>query len=56
MGNVGRSGSVISTNTPAFENLAQLETLPPVGFTVFALPMKIRGGTSAPLRAIAVLP
>ena len=43
-------------NIPAFENLASLERLPAVGAHVVALPMKIRGGSGAPLRAIAVLP
>lgn len=40
---------------PAFENVAALDELPPVGFTVVALPMKIRGGSGGPLRIIAVL-
>jgi kynurenine formamidase len=43
-------------NIPAFENLASLDRLPPTGATVVALPMKIRGGSGAPLRAIALLP
>jgi len=43
-------------NVPAFENLANLDRLPPRGFRVIALPMKIRGGSGAPLRAVAVLP
>jgi kynurenine formamidase len=43
-------------NIPAFENLAALERLPPSGAVVVALPMKIRGGSGAPLRAIAILP
>jgi kynurenine formamidase len=41
---------------PAFENLTSLERLPPRGALVVALPMKIRGGSGAPLRAIAILP
>jgi kynurenine formamidase len=41
---------------PAFENLASLSELPPTGFSVVALPMKIAGGTGAPLRAVALLP
>lgn len=41
---------------PAFENLANLDQLPPAGATLFALPMKIKGGSGAPLRAVAVLP
>jgi kynurenine formamidase len=43
-------------NIPAFENLANLTRLPVTGATVIALPMKIGGGSGAPLRAIAVLP
>jgi len=41
---------------PAFENLTSLERLPARGAYVVALPMKIKGGTGAPLRAIAILP
>jgi len=37
------------------ENLANLERLPPTGVTVVALPMKIRGGSGGPLRAIAIV-
>jgi kynurenine formamidase len=43
-------------NIPAFENLAALDTLPPRGATVYALPMKIKGGSGGPLRAIAAVP
>jgi kynurenine formamidase len=43
-------------NIPAFENLDALERLPSRGATVIALPMKIAGGSGAPLRVIAVLP
>ena len=43
-------------NIPAFENLASLERLPSRGATIVALPMKIKGGSGAPLRAIAFLP
>ena len=43
-------------NIPAFENLTGLDALPVRGATVFALPMKIKGGSGGPLRAIAVLP
>ena len=43
-------------NIPAFENLTGLDQLPPRGATVYALPMKIKGGSGAPLRAVAVLP
>jgi kynurenine formamidase len=41
---------------PAFENLAALDRLPVRGAVVIALPMKIGGGSGAPLRAIAILP
>ncbi|MGH9387813.1 MAG: cyclase family protein, partial [Vicinamibacterales bacterium] len=43
-------------NIPAFENLTSLGRLPATGATVIALPMKIGGGSGAPLRAVAVLP
>ena len=43
-------------NIPAFENLTALDRLPARGAYVIALPMKIGGGSGAPLRAIAVLP
>jgi kynurenine formamidase len=45
-----------AANVPTFENLTRLEQLPARGFAVIALPMKIRGGSGAPLRAVALLP
>ena len=42
-------------NIPAFENVANLDRLPPKGFSVIALPMKIKGGSGAPLRILAIL-
>jgi kynurenine formamidase len=42
-------------DVPVFENVAQLDALPAVGFQVIALPLKIRGGTGAPLRIVALL-
>lgn len=42
-------------NVPAFENVGNLEELPTAGATVFALPMKIGGGSGAPLRIIAMV-
>jgi kynurenine formamidase len=42
-------------NIPAFENVANLDKLPLKGFTVIALPMKIKGGSGGPLRIIAIL-
>jgi kynurenine formamidase len=41
---------------PNFENLTGLERVPPRGATLFALPMKIEGGSGAPLRAVALVP
>lgn len=41
---------------PVLENLAELDELPATGATVFALPMKIAGGSGAPLRAVALVP
>ena len=42
-------------NIPAFENLTALDQLPARGATVYALPMKIKGGSGSPLRAVAVI-
>ena len=42
-------------NIPGFENLTALDQLPPRGATVYALPMKIKGGSGGPLRAVAVV-
>ena len=40
----------------AFENVADLQRLPPTGAFVVALPMKIEGGSGAPLRIVAFIP
>jgi kynurenine formamidase len=48
--------ALFERNIPAFENLAALERLPLRGASIVALPMKIGGGSGAPLRAVAVLP
>ncbi|HEX5706105.1 MAG TPA: cyclase family protein [Pyrinomonadaceae bacterium] len=42
-------------NVPAFENLANLDALPLKDFYVVALPMKIKGGSGGPLRAVAIV-
>jgi kynurenine formamidase len=42
-------------NIPAFENVANLDQLPLKGFSVIALPMKIKGGSGGPLRIVALL-
>jgi kynurenine formamidase len=47
---------LFAAQIPALENVAHLDRLPPAGFIVIALPMKIAGGSGAPLRVIAVLP
>jgi kynurenine formamidase len=41
---------------PGFENVANLDGLPPTGATVVALPMKIKGGSGGPLRIVAFVP
>lgn len=43
-------------NIYGLENVANLERLPATGAYLIALPMKIKGGTGAPVRIIAVLP
>jgi len=48
--------TLFKDNIPGFENIANLDQLPLSGFTVFALPMKIKGGSGGPLRIVAVLP
>jgi hypothetical protein len=40
-------------NIPGFENVANLDQLPPTGSYEIALPMKIRDGSGAPLRIIS---
>ena len=41
---------------PGFENVANLESLPEIGAFVVALPVKIEGGSGAPLRIVAFIP
>jgi kynurenine formamidase len=48
--------SLMTNNIPAFENVANLAELPVKGFHVVALPMKIKGGSGAPLRIVAFVP
>lgn len=47
--------ALFEQNVPALENLANLDMLPPTGLAVIALPMKIKGGSGGPLRAVAIL-
>jgi kynurenine formamidase len=43
-------------NVPILENVANLDRLPPDGYTLMALPMKIAGGSGAPCRVVAIVP
>lgn len=45
-----------AADVPGFENLTNLDRLPPTGAILVALPMKIEGGSGGPLRAIALVP
>jgi kynurenine formamidase len=38
------------------ENVANLDKLPPTGFSVIALPLKLEGGSGAPARVVALVP
>ena len=42
-------------NVGGLENLNDLGRLPPTGFTVLALPMKIQGGSGGPVRVVALV-
>jgi kynurenine formamidase len=46
--------ALFEKNIPAFENVANLDQLPAKGFSVIALPMKIKGGSGGPLRIVAI--
>jgi kynurenine formamidase len=45
-----------AAEVPGLENLTGLEELPPTGAWVVALPMKIAGGSGAPVRVVALVP
>jgi kynurenine formamidase len=47
--------ALFEKDVPAFENVANLDQLPLKGFSVIALPMKIKGGSGGPLRIVALL-
>lgn len=47
--------TLFAKDIPAFENVANLDKLPTKGFSVIALPMKIKAGSGGPLRIIAVI-
>ncbi|MFC0776343.1 cyclase family protein [Terrimonas alba] len=44
---------LMGADIPAFENVANMDQLPPMGSYVVALPMKIKNGSGGPLRIIA---
>ena len=48
--------ALMTQNVSAFENVANLDKLPAKGATIIALPMKIKGGSGAPLRIVAFIP
>jgi len=48
--------ALMTNNLPAFENVANVDQLPVKGFQIVALPMKIKGGSGAPLRIAAFVP
>jgi kynurenine formamidase len=48
--------TLYARNIPALENLASLDRLPATGTLLIALPMKIGGGSGAPVRVVAVVP
>src|SRR5688572_1364540 len=47
---------VAAANVPALENVTGLESLPPRGAILIALPMKIEGGSGGPTRVVALVP
>jgi kynurenine formamidase len=51
----GSHVALMTNNIPAFENVADMSKLPAKGFEIVALPMKIKGGSGAPLRIVAFL-
>lgn len=51
----GSHVALMTNNIPAFENVANLDKLSAKGFHIFALPMKIKGGSGGPLRIVALV-
>lgn len=49
-------GVILGAGLYGLENVAHADRLPATGATIVALPMKIKGGSGAPTRIIAVLP
>ena len=52
----GSHVALMTNDIPAFENVGDMSKLPLKGFQIIAMPMKIKGGSGAPLRIIALLP
>jgi len=48
--------ALMTNNIPALENVGDMAGLPATGSTIIALPMKIEGGSGAPLRIVAHVP
>ncbi len=45
--------ALMTNNIPAFENVGDMSKLPARGFQIIAFPMKIKGGSGAPVRIAA---
>lgn len=52
----GSHVALMQLDIPALENLANLGQVPATGAHIFALPMKIKGGSGGPIRVIAFKP
>lgn len=52
----GAHRALAGADIPTFENVARLHMVPTTGAVVIALPMKIGGGSGAPVRIVAVVP
>jgi kynurenine formamidase len=48
--------ALAEANIPALVNLDGLSALPAIGATMIALPMKLAGGASGPVRVVAIVP
>jgi kynurenine formamidase len=51
----GSHVALYKQSVSAIENVANLDQLPEKGFTIIALPMKIKGGSGGPIRIIAMM-
>lgn len=47
---------ILENNVALLENLANLDDVPPRGAFLIALPLRIRGGSGSPVRAVAFVP